>query len=192
MQTKIRNQIQESIRLKQSLSDELMEAMATVARQMVSCLQQGGKIAFCGNGGSAADSQHLAAELVGRYKRERKSWPAIAFTTNTSILSAIGNDYGFERIFARQVEGLLAKGDILMGISTSGNSGNILNAFQTAKEKNITTVAMTGVGGGKMKDVSDLLLAVPSSDTPRIQEVHIMIGHILCDLVEEALMAGSG
>ncbi|MFC1478886.1 SIS domain-containing protein [Candidatus Margulisiibacteriota bacterium] len=187
MQTIIKDQIQESIKVKQAVAEDLTATIAEAAGLMISSIQQGGKIAFCGNGGSAADSQHLAAELISRFKKERASYPALALSTNTSVITAIGNDYSFDSIFSRQVEGLLCDKDVLVGISTSGDSANVLEALKTAGANNIKTISMTGADGGKMKDCSDILLAVPSGDTPRVQEAHILIGHILCGLIEDAL-----
>ena len=148
-------------------------------------LAGGHKILFCGNGGSAADSQHLAAEIVGRFQKERPGMAALALTTDTSILTAIGNDYGYERIFARQVEGLGREGDVLVGISTSGNSGNVLAAIETARTKGIRVIGFTAKGGGKMAGLCDVLLDVPSENTARTQEIHEIMGHIICELVEE-------
>jgi len=157
------------------------------ASAMVETLRRGRKILLCGNGGSAADAQHIAAELTGRYKTERKALPGIALTTDTSALTAIGNDYGYDTVFSRQVEALANEGDLLIGISTSGNSQNVLNAFDSAKAAGCKTLAMTGRDGGKMKAAADLNLIVPSNDTPRIQEMHILIGHTLCQAVDDAL-----
>lgn len=153
---------------------------------MVSTLKNGNKILLIGNGGSAADAQHIAAELTGRYKSERKGLPAIALTTDTSALTAISNDYGYGRVFDRQVEALANKGDLLLGISTSGNSANIISAFHLAKEFGCQTLGMSGKGGGEMSSICDLNLVIPSDDTPRIQEMHILIGHILCQAVDDA------
>jgi D-sedoheptulose 7-phosphate isomerase len=147
-------------------------------------LQGGHKILLCGNGGSAADAQHIAAELTGRYKIERRGLPAIALTTDTSALTAIGNDYGYDQIFSRQVEALAQKGDLLIGISTSGNSANVIYAMQQARELGCRTIGLSGKGGGKLSDVCDLNIIVPSDDTARIQEMHILIGHILCQLID--------
>ena len=153
---------------------------------MVSTLKAGNKILLCGNGGSAADAQHIAAELTGRYKSERRGLPAIALTTDTSALTAIANDYGYARIFDRQVEALASEGDLLIGISTSGNSANIISALGCAKGLGCKTVGMSGKSGGEMNSACDLNLVVPSNDTPRIQEMHILIGHILCQAVDDA------
>jgi len=153
---------------------------------MVNTLKNGNKVLLCGNGGSAADAQHIAAELTGRYKSERRGLPAIALTTDTSALTAISNDYGYARVFDRQVEALANKDDLLIGISTSGNSDNILSAFKVAKELGCQTLGLSGKNGGEMNSVCDLNLVVPSDDTPRIQEMHILIGHILCQSVDDA------
>lgn len=157
------------------------------ALKMSETLQSGHKVLLMGNGGSAADSQHMAAEIVGRYKKERKGFPAIALTTDTSILTAVGNDYGFDTIFARQVEALAREGDLVVGISTSGNSPNVLTALEKAGECGCYTVALLGGSGGKIKDIADLPIIVPSADTPRIQECHILIGHMVCEMWEETL-----
>ena len=156
-----------------------------IAEMWIEALSVGNKVIFCGNGGSAADSQHLAAELMGRYKIDRAPLPALALTVDTSALTAIGNDYGYEKVFSRQLRGIGAEGDVLVGISTSGNSKNILDAFDVAKELGIRTAAFTGEGGGAMKEKADLCLTVPSSVTNNIQEMHIACGHIICGLVEQ-------
>ena len=147
-------------------------------------LQRGNKVLLCGNGGSAADAQHIAAELTGRFKKERHPLPGIALTTDTSALTAIGNDYGFDQVFSRQVAALAKEGDVVVGISTSGNSLNVIYALETAKEMGCKAIGLSGKGGGKMSDVCDLNIIVPSDDTARIQEMHILIGHILCQLVD--------
>ncbi len=152
-----------------------------------SCLSNNGKILICGNGGSAADSQHFAAELTGRYKRERKALAAIALSTDTSALTAIGNDYGYEYIFSRQTQALANQGDIFFGISTSGNSQNVILAMQKAKEMGCKIIALSGRDGGKMKEIADFNLIVPSQDTPRIQEMHIFIIHCLCEMIESTI-----
>lgn len=156
-----------------------------VANECIKAIKNGNKIMFCGNGGSASDSQHLAAELVGRYKKNRQSLPAIALTVDTSILTAVGNDFGFDTVFSRQVEGLGKKGDVLIGISTSGNSTNVVKAIEQAKSMGIVTVGFTGQKGGEMKNLVDYLINVPSDVANNIQEMHIAIGHILCGLVED-------
>ncbi|MBT4668761.1 MAG: D-sedoheptulose 7-phosphate isomerase, partial [Candidatus Ruthia sp.] len=145
----------------------------------------GGKILIFGNGGSAADAQHIAAELVGRYKVERKGLPAIALTTDTSALTSIGNDYGYNHVFDRQVEALANKGDIVIGISTGGSSGNVISGLRTAKEFGCKLIGFSGRGGGEMNTLCDVNLVVPAQDTPRIQEMHIVIGHTICHLIDE-------
>jgi len=155
-----------------------------IAAAMTATLRAGGKILWCGNGGSAADSQHLAAEIVGRFRRERRGLASVALTTDSSILTSVANDYGFEAIFSRQVEALGVRGDLLVGISTSGNSRNVLAALEAARAAGLVTVAFTGAGGGKMAQMADHLFAVCSCDTARIQEVHILAGHMLCDWIE--------
>jgi len=152
----------------------------------IETLKKGHKILLCGNGGSAADAQHIAAELSGRYKIERRGLPGIALTTDTSALTAIANDYGYEFVFARQVEALANKGDLLIAISTSGNSPNILSALKTARELECRTIGLSGRGGGSMNDLCDLNIVIPSSDTPRIQEMHILIGHTICQAIDDA------
>ena len=164
--------------------DALVPAINKLGERLRACLKNGGKILLMGNGGSAADSQHIAAEIVGRYIRERPGLPAIALTTDSSILTSVGNDYGFEHIFSRQVEALCTAQDIVIGISTSGNSANVVAAIKTAKCAGAYAAGLTGSGGGKLADLCDLTLAVPSTETPRIQEAHILIGHILCELLE--------
>jgi D-sedoheptulose 7-phosphate isomerase len=164
--------------------DALVPAINELGENLRACLKSGGKILLMGNGGSAADSQHIAAEIVGRYMRERPGLPAIALTTDTSILTSVGNDYGFEHIFSRQVEALCTAQDIVIGISTSGNSANIVAGIKAAKRAGAYTAGLSGAGGGKLADLCDLTLAVPSTGTPRIQEAHILIGHILCELLE--------
>jgi D-sedoheptulose 7-phosphate isomerase len=160
-----------------------------IAREMTRAIISGHKILWCGNGGSAADSQHLAAELMGRFRRERRSLPSIALTTDTSALTAIGNDFGYEKVFQRQVEALCVRGDVLFGISTSGNSKNVCAALESARKIGAFTVALTGEGGGEMKHHADITLGVPSKDTARIQESHILCGHMLCDWVELSVCA---
>ena len=155
-----------------------------IAIAMTACLRSGGKIIWCGNGGSAADSQHLAAELVGRFRRERRGLPSISLTTDTSVLTAVANDYGYESVFSRQIEALGEAGDLLVGMSTSGNSLNVVAAFELARSKGLATVGFTGAGGGKITKLADYILAIESSDTARIQEAHILAGHMLCDWVE--------
>ena len=162
-----------------------------IAGQMIAAIRFGKKILWCGNGGSAADSQHLAAEIVGRFRRERRAWPSIALTTDTSILTAIGNDYGYDAVFARQVEALCQPGDVLVGLTTSGNSPNVCHAIECARALGAFTVGMTGEGGGKLAAMADACLRVASRETARIQECHILFGHMLCDLVESELSGES-
>lgn len=187
------NRIQEAIRQSITSKEALLSDKAFIAHiqqaadMIIDSLRNGGKIHFCGNGGSAADAQHLAAELSGRFYFDRPPLNAEALHCNTSYLTAVGNDYGYDQVFARLLRGTGHKGDVLVGISTSGNSKNILQAYEVCREKGIMIISLTGSTGGKMKDMSDLLLNVPSTDTPRIQECHIMIGHIICELVETAL-----
>lgn len=186
---RIKESIEQSIGVKQAvLSDSrLMDTIGEAAKMIERSLRDGGKIHFCGNGGSAADAQHLAAELSGRFYFDRPPLNAEALHCNTSYLTAVGNDYGYEHIFSRLLRGSGKKGDVLVGISTSGNSHNILEAYKVCQEMGIEIISMTGASGGKMKDFGGLLLNVPSTDTPRIQECHIMIGHIICELVESAM-----
>ena len=186
MKPRISQSIQQSIAAKQAILDnsDFMNRIQQAADVITASLRDGGKIHFCGNGGSAADAQHLAAELSGRFYFDRPPLNAEALHCNTSYLTAVGNDYGYDLIFSRLLRGTAKAGDVIVGISTSGNSKNILNAFEVAKEMGVKIVAMTGETGGKMKECADILLNVPSTDTPRIQESHIMIGHIICELVE--------
>jgi D-sedoheptulose 7-phosphate isomerase len=165
------------------LRDQL-DSLKTIALAMTATLKAGGKIMWCGNGGSAADSQHLAAEIVGRFRRERRGLPSISLTTDTSILTAVANDYGFDHIFSRQVEALGNAGDLLVGISTSGNSPNVVAAIEMARSLGVTTVAFTGPCGGKLAEVADHLLAIAGRDTARVQEAQILAGHMLCDWIE--------
>ena len=189
MNRRIQESIEQSIAAKQAIlaDDEFLARIQKAADIIIASLQGGGKIHFCGNGGSAADAQHLAAELSGRFYYDRPPLNAEALHCNTSYLTAVGNDYGYEHIFARLLRGTAKKGDVLIGISTSGNSRNILEAYGVCKDMGINIISMTGKTGGKMKEQSDLLLNVPSTDTPRIQESHILIGHIICELVESAI-----
>lgn len=186
MKERISGSISESIAIKQNIlnNQNFLCQIENAADLIVNSLRQGGKIHFCGNGGSAADAQHLAAELSGRFYFDRPPLNAEALHCNTSYLTAVGNDYGYDLIFSRLIRGTGKKGDVLVGISTSGNSKNIIKAYEVCKEMGISIVSFTGETGGLMKDYSDILLNVPSKDTPRIQESHIMIGHIICELVE--------
>jgi len=181
---------QESTRLHERVLREgqRREIILSAARAVEDALRRGNKVLVFGNGGSAADSQHFAAELVGRFSRERRAFPAIALTTDTSALTAIGNDYGFDRVFARQVEALGRKGDVALGISTSGDSRNILSAFDTARAGGVLTIALTGREGGAIGRAADIHINVPSPATPRVQEVHRTILHVICELVEAGLV----
>ncbi|MCH9813651.1 MAG: D-sedoheptulose 7-phosphate isomerase [Epsilonproteobacteria bacterium] len=167
--------------------DEIQSYIYTACVLATDTLAHGNKVLLCGNGGSAADAQHIAAELTGRYKTERRGLPGIALTTDTSALTAIGNDYGYDRVFDRQLEALANKGDLLIGISTSGNSQNVNNALTLAKALGCRTVGFSGKGGGDMNDLCDVNIVVPSDDTPRIQEMHILIGHIICQSIDDVL-----
>ena len=172
------------------MSEENLALIGKIAETIISSLKKEGKVIIFGNGGSAADSQHMAAELVGRFKKERKGIPAIALTTNTSTISALSNDYGYDIIFKRQVEALGKAGDTAIGISTSGAAKNVIQAMALAKEMGLETIALTGKGGGELKGISKLALVVESADTARIQEAHILIIHILCELIEDSLSSG--
>ena len=188
---KIKNIIQASIDTKnQILQDEkLVATIQKVVDIITEAFKNGNRIYFCGNGGSAADAQHLAAEFSGRFYTDRKALPAEALHCNTSYLTAVANDYGFDLVYSRMIDGIGEKGDVLIGLSTSGNSANIINAFEVAQQKGIITIGFTGLTGGQMKSISDYLINIPSADTPRIQESHITIGHIICQLVEEKIFS---
>lgn len=185
----IKQLITESIEVKQHLlqDEELLLRIAQVAEVCISCFRADGKVLFCGNGGSAADAQHLAAELSGRFYKDRAPLFSEALHVNTSYLTAVANDYSYEETYARMTRAMGRKGDVLIAISTSGNSSNICKAVEAAKEIGMVTVGMTGTQGGKLRSLCDYLLNVPSTDTPRIQESHILIGHILCAFIEESL-----
>ncbi|MEN9512670.1 MAG: hypothetical protein RL621_1867 [Bacteroidota bacterium] len=185
--TTIKQLIQSSIEVKQQLlQDEvLMQQIATVVDVVTDTFKNGNAVYFAGNGGSAADAQHLAAEFSGRFYKDRKALPSDALHCNSSYLTAVANDYSYDVIYSRLLEGLAKKGDVLVGISTSGNSGNIVKAFEMAASMGVITVGFTGANGGKMKNMANYLINVPSNTTPRIQESHILVGHIICELVEE-------
>ena len=176
-----------SVILELADSDEVMSALAEAARTVIECIRAGRKVLLCGNGGSASDSQHIASELVGRFRRERDGWPALALSTDTSILTSVGNDYGFAEVFRRQVEALGRKGDCLDAYSTSGNSENVIRAVDEAKARGLRVIVFTGASGGKLADLGDVVLYAPSETTARIQECHAVMGHALCDIVEEEL-----
>ncbi len=191
MKNYIKNQIKKSYETKLAIyeNEELLNKILEVSQLCVKLYRGSNKTILAGNGGSAADAQHIAAELVGRYGFDRPSLPSLAITTDTSNLTAIGNDYGYDKVFSRQLEGMGQGGDIFIGISTSGNSLNIINAFNSAKDRGITTVALTGRDGGEMAKLADYAIIVPSDSTPRIQESHILIGHIICDIIEKEIFA---
>ncbi len=186
---RIKQAIQQSIELKQQIlsDDKMLGKIQEIADVCASAFTAGKKVLFCGNGGSAADAQHLAAELSGRFYFDRDPLPAEALHVNTSYLTAVANDYSYDEIFSRLIKAQGQKGDILFGLSTSGNSANVIKAFEKAKELGMITVGLTGETGGKMKNISDYLFNVPSTDTPRIQEAHELIGHIICELIESKL-----
>lgn len=186
---RIANIIKSSIDVKERILNDanLLIKINEAAELIIKTYKQGGRVFFCGNGGSAADAQHLAAELSGRFYFDRPPLAAEALHVNTSYITAVANDYSYDVIFSREVDAFCKEGDVLVGISTSGNSANVLKAFETAKGKGVLTIAMTGESGGKMASISDILINVPSNDTPRIQESHITIGHIICQIVEEEL-----
>ena len=183
----VKRQMSDSAQVKKRIAEQLSEEIASIALLIVDCFRSGGKIILFGNGGSAADAQHIAGEFVGRLRLERKALPAIALSANTSILTAVGNDYGFDRIFARQMAAWAKPGDVVIGISTSGESENILKGIRKAKELKARTVGLTGKDGGQLAQVADMAVVVPSPDTRRIQEGHIAIGHVICDIVERIL-----
>lgn len=185
----IKDHLESHLRVINAIELELTPLIAELATLLVDTFSHGGKLFVMGNGGSAADAQHFAAEIVGRFKMERKALPAIALSTDTSIITAIGNDYGFEKIFSRQIEALAEPGDIALGISTSGNSPNVLQALKLAREKGCRTVGLLGKDGGVIRSACDIALVVASADTPRVQEGHITIIHILCDLLEKTMFA---
>ena len=188
---KIKNIIQSSINVKMQLlaDDKILQTVMDCVNVIVNAFEKGNKVLFCGNGGSASDAQHLAAEFSGRFYTDRDALPAEALHCNTSYITAVANDYSYDVIYSRIIKGIGKKGDIIVGLSTSGNSKNIIKAFEVAREKGMITIAFTGATGGKLKDISDFLINVPSNDTPRIQESHITIGHIICQLVEETYFA---
>ena len=184
MQREIAKWLEESAQIKRAIAESNTREIEYMVNLITTAYKAGGKVILFGNGGSAADAQHIAAELVGRFKLDRRPLPAIALTTNTSTLTAVANDCGYEAVFSRQIEALVKKKDVVIGISTSGNSPNVIEAIIMAKLKGAKTIGLTGCNGGKLAEVADLVLAVPSDSTPRIQEAHITIGHIVCELVE--------
>jgi D-sedoheptulose 7-phosphate isomerase len=189
MKELIQHIISESISVKTELLQDhsMQQTIESIVTVITNSFTSGFKVQFCGNGGSAADAQHLAAEFSGRFYKNRRALPSDALHCNSSYLTAVANDYSYDEIYARLVDGTMVKGDVLIGITTSGNSGNIVKAFEAARAKDIVTIGFTGSNGGKLKALSDFLINVPSDITPRIQESHILIGHIICELVEKAL-----
>ncbi|MGE5307618.1 MAG: SIS domain-containing protein [Deltaproteobacteria bacterium] len=187
MRDHIKDILLQSIQVKEDLMRSRIENIIDISSAVIECLKKGGKLLIFGNGGSASDSQHIAAELVGRFSRERAGLPAVALTVNTSVLTAVANDYGYEFVFSRQVEALAQKNDIAMGISTSGKAKNVAAGLKQARKMGLKTIALTGGDGGELVKIADLSLTVPSSVTARIQEAHITIGHIICELAEQAL-----
>src|SRR4030042_153973 len=183
--------LEESILIKQAVAKSKISDIEDMAKVIIAAYKAGGKVVLFGNGGSASDAQHIACELIGRFALKRRAFPAIALTANTSTLTAIANDYGYNEVFSRQVEALVDKRDVVIGISTSGDSPNVVKAIEMAKAKGARTIALTGGSGGKLAKVADIALVVPSDSTPRIQEVHITIGHIVCEIVEKEL-SGNG
>jgi len=183
----ILQELKESVEVKEAMIKSLIPQIAQAARLIIDAFKKGGKLILFGNGGSAADAQHIACEFLGRFKKERKPLPAIALSTNTSNLTAIGNDYGFEFVFSRQMEAIANEGDVALGISTSGKSPNVLEAFRVAKKRGLKTIALSGRRGDDLKGLADICILIPSDNTPRIQEAHITVGHIICRLVEEEL-----
>ena len=182
----IQEAILESIRVKEELLKNNLSQIVEISKDIVEAIRKGGKLIIFGNGGSASDAQHIAAELVGRFKKDRPAIPAISLTVNTSVITALANDFGYDVIFARQIEGLAVKGDVVLAISTSGKAKNVVMGLKQAKKMGLATVALTGCDGGEIAKLADASVIVPSSQTPRIQESHILIGHIICELVEEA------
>ncbi len=191
MDKKIQDIIKESLEVKSRVLNDpkLIGLVGEIVTLIVRRFREGKHLYFCGNGGSAADAQHLAAEFSGRFYIDRDALPSEALHCNTSYMTAVANDYSYDLIYSRLIKGIGKREDILVGLSTSGNSANILKAFETAREKGITTIGMTGEGGGKLKDLSDYLIEIPSRNTPRIQEAHMLLGHIICQLVEEKYFA---
>ncbi|NPV52074.1 MAG: D-sedoheptulose 7-phosphate isomerase [Firmicutes bacterium] len=188
----VKAELLESSKVKFRVQEECADVIDAIIEKLIRTYKDGGKVLICGNGGSAADAQHIAGELVGRFKFERAGLPAIALTANDCIITAIANDYGYDRVFSRQVEALALPGDTLIGLSTSGNSSNIVQAFYVARKKGVFTICFTGGTGGEIAKIADLALIIPSTDTPYIQEAHLAIGHIICSVVERELQAGWG
>jgi D-sedoheptulose 7-phosphate isomerase len=183
----LRRNIESSVQVQSRVLEACLPAMVVAADALISAYRSGHKALFFGNGGSAADAQHLAAEFLGRYLRERRPMPALALHANASAVTAIANDYGYEHVFARQLQAFAVAGDVAVGISTSGNSKSVLEALTVARQMKVFTIGLTGASGGRMRDLVDVLIAAPTNETPRIQECHILVGHALCDAVEEAI-----
>ena len=191
MRREITKRLEESAQIKKVIAKSKIDEIESMVKFIIMAYKTGGKVVLFGNGGSAADAQHIAGELVGRFMLKRQAFPAIALTTNTSTLTAVANDYGYDAVFSRQVEALVNEKDVVIGISTSGNSPNVIEAIKLAKTKGAKTIGLTGGNGGRLAEVADLVLIMPSDITPRIQEAHITIGHIVCELVEREL-SGTG
>ncbi len=187
MQTKIKSMIKESIGTKQLVHDRLAPAIENATNMIIKALRNGNKLLIAGNGGSASQASHIAAEFVGRFKIERRALPCIALNTDTSILTAWSNDYSYDAVFSRQIEALANEGDVFIALSTSGNSRNLIGAIDAAKKAKVKVISLLGKDGGKMKDISDIEIVVPSDNTPRIQEAHIMVMHIMCEIIDEKL-----
>ena len=187
MREEVISELEESASIKRMIAQSLADTIVNAAQMIVRAYQSGGKVLLIGNGGSAADAQHIAAELMGRFKAERAGLPAIALTTNTSVITALSNDFGYDTVFSRQLETLAGPKDIIIALTTSGSSPNILKAIEVARSHGISVIGLTGAKGGKLKNRADLTIMVPSDNTPRIQEAHITIGHIICLLVEKGL-----
>ena len=189
MRSIIKNELNEHIKISKKVMNTLSESIEIASNLCIDCLRDGNKILLCGNGGSAADAQHIAAEIVGRFKTERKGLPAIALTSNSSVITSISNDFGYLHVFERQVEALANKGDLLIAISTGGSSPNVVNALKIAEELKCNSIGLSGKNGGEFNKLCDVNLVVPSEDTPRIQEMHIVIGHTICYLIDRAFTA---
>jgi D-sedoheptulose 7-phosphate isomerase len=189
----LQDRIGASVIAKQRLLDDsdTLEALVVIANELVTAVSAGGTVFFCGNGGSSTDAQHMSAELLGRFYRDRNSLPSVCLSDNTAAMTAIGNDYSYEEVFSRQISGLGRPGDVLVGLSTSGNSANVLRAVEVAKTKEITTIGFTGLDGGKLAPAADFAFRAPSNDTPRIQECHLLVGHILCEIIENEVFPAS-
>lgn len=190
MKDKITSIIEESVKVKEQVKEKLIDNIMAVTEEILTCYNKGNKLLICGNGGSAADAQHFVGELMGKFKMERTPLPCIALTTNSSLITAWSNDFSFDTVFERQIEALGDKDDVLISITTSGNSENIIRGIQKAKELGMRTASLLGKDGGKTRSMSDIEVIVPSDNTPRIQEAHILIIHIICELVEEQIFKG--